>query len=127
MIPSCWSNCCASTKLSENKTILHAPKGERWDSSPWSIASGTKIQKNHSAPGKLCDFLVVFSGDDGKQTGIAVELKSRVQHVSAIIEQLQNGLTALSQPARYSYVAVLVHSGRLGSQEQKKGSSQMRV
>ena len=55
--------------------------------------------------------------DAGEPQYFVIELKSRVQHVSDIVDQLQQGahvVRALT-PLR----ALLIHSGRVGTQELK--------
>jgi hypothetical protein len=83
----------------------------------WRVASGKALQSNHNLEGKLCDFLIERLMGAG-YTFIVAELKSRVQHVRSIVKQLQAGADLLAADrGRPPLRAVLVHSGRVGTQE----------
>ncbi|BCK57388.1 hypothetical protein [Nocardia wallacei] len=98
-------------KVQDSGTDAKTPTVDRsGEDIDWQIASGTLIQKNHDTTGKLCDFLV--SRESRDRAYITVELKSRVQDVRSIIEQVQNGANILNQCGEDSqqFFAVLIKS-----------------
>ncbi len=83
----------------------------------WLVSSGTKLQANHQLSGKLCDFLARQSWSRHVQY-FAVELKSRVQNINAILAQLQSGAALIERSgATGPFAAVLVNSGRMSTHE----------
>lgn len=115
-----WCDCCSSVSMRENRCVAQIPNQSDGISISWRVASGTLLQRNHQIPGKFCDYIAerTSTQEEPRDVYMAVELKSRVQHVGDIVEQLQAGVNALSrlQPKR-GVVAILVHSGRMGPQE----------
>lgn len=113
-----WCPKCTSGAVSEGRTGAATPlRDDRGLAVSWVIISGTSLQTNHNLAGKLCDYLIKRSRPRRHVRYLAVELKSRVQHVQGIVDQLQAGADLLGESPPGSLIPVLVHSGRMGTQE----------
>lgn len=112
---SAWCASCAVTRMAENNSKVIMPPSEH--GVRWVIISGTKYQAHHALSGKLCDYVAKRSDSGGPDTFAVLELKSRVQHVGSIVEQLQAGLNLLTDADVSNTVAVLVHARGLNAQE----------
>jgi len=84
----------------------------------WRVASGTSLQGNHRELEKepLADFLVHAERPE-RTDDLAVEMKSKVGHVSGIVDQLTNALKLITRAEHGDLSAVLVHKGKLGPNE----------
>jgi hypothetical protein len=113
-----WCGCCewSKTNLEDAGTKVLVPRTV--EGSTWRVASGTSLQANHPDLEKqpLADFLV-HAERSGRTDDLAVELKSKVGHVSGIVGQLKNALELITRSEYGHLSAVLAHKGKLGPNE----------